>query len=213
MQKFLMALTVAALVSCVNSADASMIVGSQWFSVTEVAGLDQNGLSTTSLVDMTTFTSLTLTTLNTADIGQFNSIPIGTAITVPAFDLAHLTDFLFGTASVGTFDANSASTSLATSSQTSSASRTFFFLGDFAPGSVFAGAFQTGAASFSLTLMQTGGSTAPIGGLATLTSPPDPTVVDAVTPEPASIAMFGTMLVPLALGAFRRRQKAAQAAV
>ena len=32
-------------------------------------------------------------------------------------------------------------------------------------------------------------------------------------PEPTSLALFGTMCVPLALGAFRRRQKAAQAAL
>lgn len=201
MQKFLMALTTAALVSCANSAEAAFIIGSQAFGVQAITP------PTGNLATIPEFTNLTFVTESTGSTGSFMSVADNTSVGSAALTLtpAGLASFSFGNPIYGTFTASSGNELV-----NSGGFRNLLLLGTFAPGTLFGGLEPT-AAEFRIAFTQSGDT---ISATATLFSnQSSPSQTDTVTPEPATIAMFGTMCIPLALGAFRRRQKAAQAAV
>lgn len=204
MQKFLMALTTAAFLSTGASAQAALIMGSESFAVT---GISPSGTSE-SLLSVSQFTGFTFMTLS--GTGDFAAFPVQLMNNSP-LDTTSLNTFTFGNATFGTFTATIGAQTSAFSDQIGE-QRSFSFVGVFTPGTdpAFAG-LTANDASLIISLTQAGGSGNAISASATLNAPP--AFRDVTTPEPASIAMFGTMLVPLALGAFRRRQKAAQAAL
>ncbi|WLD11300.1 PEP-CTERM sorting domain-containing protein [Planctellipticum variicoloris] len=212
MQKFLMALTTAAFLSTGASAQAALIMGSIGFNSGAVSPLPTGA-------NLTTFESFQFNMSSKevdgmGDFAVYNVDPMDPLApsTSETFlnvivDVANLSGFQFTSADFGSFVASSGIQTV-----NDGAFRGFVFTGAFTPsGTGLLAGKETTEANVSVIFLQAG-QTGTLNAAVTLQAPP--TVrTDAVTPEPASIAMFGTMLVPLALGAFRRRQKAAQAAL
>lgn len=217
MQKFLMALTTTAFLAISGTAEAALILGSQSFSLSGITGAGSGNVPNGApLASITSFGGLTLTTSSGlgANSGGFDAFADGTLFAVSPLDTANLLGFTFSNAAFGNLTISDAATT--SSTVFGQVTRSFFFLGTFTPGSFFNPdpgnpVYDPTPVSFTITMNQSG-TGGVISGSATLSAPPAFNDV-VMTPEPASIAMFGTMLVPLALGAFRRRQKAAQAAL
>ncbi len=205
MQKMIATLLVAAALSAGRPAEAGLIMGSEAFSLT---GVTNNYIPAgANLLNITSFNSFTLKTSSGNWTNALTSDPLGNthSLGVSALDISTLNTFAFGDSVFGTFQANAAQQ--ASSTNLGQLSRTFFFLGTFSPGTAFVDMsgdpFMDSPASFTLTFNQSGGATSEISGSATLNAPPNST--GFVTPEPTTLAMFGSMCVPLALGWYRRR--------
>lgn len=205
MQKIMAALLLAAALSACRPAQAALIMGSEAFSLT---GVTNNYVPAgANLLNITSFNSFTLKTSSGNWTNALVSDPLGNthSLGVSALDIGTLNTFAFGDSVFGTFQANAAQQ--ASSSLFGQLSRTFFFLGTFTPGTAFVDMssqpFMSSPASFTLTFNQSGGATSEISGSATLNAPPN--VTNFATPEPTTMAMFGSMCVPLALGWYRRR--------
>lgn len=208
MHRFLMALTTAALVSSVNSADAALILtGSMGFDVTSIQP------STGSLLGVQSLTfALSTNQTATNDFSPYVGQPAINFGTV-TLNLANAIPIAFSDPGFGTFSGSSFVRIL--DSETDSIIR---ITGMFTPGPVgssLISGFDPGLVDFKISFNQGGNGTV---GSAILFSPSGtqgerPTNTGITNPEPTSIAMFGTMCVPLALGWYRRRQKAAQAAL
>lgn len=204
MQKFLMALTLATSFSVSGVAEAGLIMGSESFSIQNI---QPDGFAD-ALHTIGSFSNLEfVTTAGTGDFASFaGSVNLGNS----PLNTAALSTFSFGNASFGTFVASSGAQTINFFDQSGDI-RAFRFLGTFTPGSGFSASLTASPASLIITFNQSGGLGNAISASATLNAPP--AFRDVTTPEPTSIAMFGTMCIPLAIGAFRRRQKATQAAL
>lgn len=200
MQKFLMALTTAVCFGFASPADASLILtGAMGFDVTNIQP------SAGSLLNVSSFT-FDLATNQTAT-NNFSPYIGNPAVSFGnvSLNLASPTPLTFSNAGFGTFAGTSFVQILNSSSDS-----IIQVTGTFTPGaSSLLVTYDPVLVDFKISFNQGGNGTV---GSAILFSPSG-TRGELVNPEPASIAMFGTMLVPLAFGAFRRRQKAAQAAL
>lgn len=200
MQKFLMALTTAAVLAAGSStANAALIFGSEKF---QIAQITPPGTGAGELLSgISSFTKLEFKT----DGGFIDFAPyaLNESLGLTSLDSLNLANFSFGSAAFGFFNADSGQDFVM------GTSRSFEFLGTFSPGF---GGYDPTYSRLTISFTQAGGAQTAISASATLASLERPGQISH-TPEPTSLALFGTMCIPLALGAFRRRQKAAQAAL
>jgi len=209
MQKLLVVALVAALgVVAGNKAQAALIIGSQAFNA---SGITSNTGNVNS-AGMFTFNLQTGVDAAGDYDTSFGGSPgdgigaSGLSVMGVSLNAASLSTFAFNITGFGSFAAISG-----IDQPIGTGSRSFTFTGNFTPaaGGNLAG-FDVSESNLIITFNQAGGTNQVISASVTIQSPASiPT--DLVTPEPTSIAMFGTMMLPLALGWYRRRSSAVAA--